>query len=52
MLEPTLRVGGLDHDAGLVAHLAVPLVFWPRLDGVFPGGLWSVGVRASAGAVF
>ena len=52
MLEPTLRVGRLEPGAGLVAHLAVPLVFWPRLDGVFPGGLWSVGVRASAGAVF
>ena len=51
-LEPVLRVGWLEPGAGLIVNVAVPIVFWPRVAEFYEGGLWSVGVRASAGAVF
>lgn len=52
LLEPALRFGQLEPGAGLVVSVAVPIAFWPRLEGALDGALWSVGVRASAGAVF
>jgi len=51
-LEPTLRVGWLEPGAGLIVNLAVPFVLWPRMAETPQSPLWSVGVRASAGAVF